>query len=129
MSDFPPFDVSVLNDLGSISSGFSPSDLNANGITTDILPFLNAKYLTTDTVNAFTGEHFSSLTETQVSALINSPIYGSFSNSAKAQLVTLATTGTLPGTETSNVISSSNKLRKNVLGLLIISIVALNYEY
>lgn len=88
------------------------TDLNSNGITIDLLPFLNLKYLSSDTVNSFTTSHFSSLTTSQIMTLLNSYYYPQYSANSKAQLNSLASTGE---TTTSNADKSS----KNMISIII----------
>ena len=75
------FDSASLTDLGVISGGFSSSDLTSTAISTELLPFTTLTYVSASTVNSMSNSYLNALTTSQITALINSPNYSSFSDS------------------------------------------------
>ncbi len=84
--------ISSLSELGSVISGITTTDIalvSADGIssiTTNALQYMPAA-----TVNALSSTQLAGLAVDQVSALLNSPNYASFSSSITSSLLTAAT--------------------------------------
>lgn len=74
-------DNSMLTELGAILSGITPADIKL--IPTDSISSISTvawKYMPADTVNSLSADQIGELSNDQMTALLNSPNYDSFSD-------------------------------------------------
>ena len=114
--------ISSLSELGSVISGITTADIqlvsadSINSITTNAL-----KYMPAATINVLSSAQLAGLAIDQVSSLLNSPNYASFSSNITSSLQILVTgssaTATTPTTKTPTSSANFNYSFKHSFGL------------
>jgi len=128
-SSYSSLSTATLTELGSTISGITISDLatlsadSISSITTNAF-----QYMPAETVNSLSTTQLAGLSATQLTALLNSPNYSSFSSSITASLSSLASGGsaTVTTTTTTTTTSASYVLSGSYSFLMVSTLITLS---
>jgi len=116
----PYSSLSVLSELGAVISGITTTDIalvSADGVSSITTSAL--QYMPAATVNTLSSTQLAGLAVDQVSALMNSPYYSSFSASLQASLQSSATGTTVTANSASSLVFSKLSLGLYAIFLVI----------